>query len=233
MDTERWQKIQQIYLEACKRDDHDRSLFLRDACGEDEGLRQELESLLVYDREAEDFIQEPAFEWAAGLLANDKLEAESSAASEVDRSGSTVSHYHVCEKIGAGGMGVVYKAEDTRLGRFVALKFLSPPRLADTILSAAHSRYKSDAVERFRREARASSAFDHPNICTVYDVGEYEGSPFIAMQFLAGQTLKSEINGQPLDTDRILELGIQIADGLDTAHGLASFIGTSNLEISL
>ena len=221
MQSERWQQVQELFLSASQYEGRERHLFLLQACGQDQDLHREVLSLLAYDSDAEQSITSPPLRVASQML--EEWEQQLSHAGEEvpdPKIGQMVSRYRIVEKLGAGGMGVVYKAEDSKLGRFVALKFL--PQRSSFAGANGHfesiSGYSSTALERCEREARASSALDHPNICTVHEVDQHEGSPFIVMQLLAGQTLKREINGHPLPADRVVDLGVQIADALDAAH---------------
>jgi serine/threonine protein kinase len=201
MDPERWHRVEELYYASLKVAAGQRATFLQDVCGNDEELRHEVESLLTREESAEEFIQAPAFEVAARLMAHDK-----SLRSEADPVlvGTVISHFRVLEKLGHGGMGVVYRAEDVHLSCQVALKFV-PEESRD-----------QQSLERFKREARAASSLNHPNICHINEIDER--GYFFSMELLEGETLQSRLRGKPLPIDLLLELAIQLADGLDAAH---------------
>ena len=201
-----------------EREPGQRTSFLNQASAGDEDLRRQVQSLLEHEDNGGGFLETPALEVAARALAQEGAASTSVTSQAALLAGRTISRYRLLEKLGGGGMGVVYKAEDTRLGRLVAMKFLAPPVPGPAPGQMEGTPHDRQTLERFEREARAASALNHPNICAVHDVGEYEGQPFIVMELLEGCTLKRLIESGPLKIETLLDFAIQIAGALDAAH---------------
>jgi serine/threonine protein kinase len=201
MGADEEQQLDKLYHAALKRRTDERAAFIAEACGGNAELQKELESRLAQDVAVGRLLGGPPFEGAADLLSRDSLTLDQPPAPMI------TSRYLLIERLGVGGMGVVYKAEDTRLRRKVALKFLTHVKASDP-----------GALQRFEREARVASALNHPNICTVYDISEYESQPFLVLELLEGETLQNRIGRGLLSIQEILDYGIQIADALDSAH---------------
>ena len=199
MTPNRWQEIDRVYQAALQRPPSDRPAFLAEACKGDPELRREVDSLLAHASE-KGVLDRPA--WAAAVTGLTTTDSTRSGLT----SGTQLGPYTIEGPIGKGGMGEVYRARDTRLQRDVAVKVLPPAFAAEA------------ARERFQREARAASALNHPNICSVYDVGDSAGNPFLVMELLDGKTLREHIGGKPLDISNVLALSIEVADALDAAH---------------
>lgn len=206
MDSDRWKKIDSLLQAVLEHTPEERDAFLRNACGADEDLEREVRSLLTAQQQAGSFLESPAIEAAARSLAQQQ-QNDNERKPDDSPIGRTISHYHVIGKLGAGGMGVVYEAEDIRLKRRVALKFL-PDNLA----------HDPTALQRFKREAYAASSLNHASICTIYEVEEHDGQPVIVMELLEGESLKERIRKGPVSTDELLDLGIQTSDALAAAH---------------
>ena len=198
MPSERWQQIEHICHAALERPESQRDTFLEEACGGDEALRREVEALLQHDQEAEGFLEKPALELAAEVLAEDRTSS---------MVGRNIGVYRILSLLGAGGMGTVYLAEDTRLDRKVALKFLPEEMEQDAAARA-----------RFLREAKSAAALDHPYICKIFEIGEAEGTPYIAMEYVEGTTLKERFSGIAPPLKEVLQTALEIAEALEAAH---------------
>ncbi len=221
MDSERWLRIKELFIAASEHQESEQHLFLEQACAGNQALADEVEALLQFSKHPDDSLQSLPSQLVDDLLRhNDDPAAPNESGSPDTMAGKMWGRYRIIEKIGSGGMGVVYKAADTELGRFVVLKFFLDA--VTPVNSHGHdqdsARASMERLDLFRREARAASALDHPNICIVHDVDQHEGVPFIVMQFLSGQTLKQLIDGKALATNENLDLAVQIADALGAAH---------------
>ena len=198
MKPERWKAVNDLFQSAVERAPEDREAFLDEACGDDEGLRRELKSLITCHERTQTFIESPAFEVAPELLTNERPRL---------RAGELIAHYRIESLIGVGGMGEVYLAWDDRLGRKAALKLLPDGLTTDEA-----------QLSRFKNEARSASALNHPNILTVYEIGTEGNRQFIATEFIEGTTLRTALQGGKVKPDAALEIAVQVASALAAAH---------------
>jgi serine/threonine protein kinase len=198
LDPVRWQRLNELFEQAEELDATARAAFLAQACADDEALRREVEALFAADAQAErtaDFLSEPALETIAKTMAAQSF------------TGQTISHYRIHELLGRGGMGEVYRAEDQRLGRVMALKLLPPEFTQD-----------DERLQRFKQEARAASSLNHPNIITIFEIGETDGLHFIATEFIDGVTLRQRLSEALLPLTESLDIAAQLASALAAAH---------------
>src|SRR5205823_6902278 len=194
MTPARWQQVKEVLNAALGRDPHERAAFISKACGGDESLRHEVESLIISHGEAGSFIEEPAFNVNAEMFADEHTES---------LVGRSFGPYEILSQLGAGGMGDVYLAQDGRLGRKVALKLLASQFTSD-----------ADRLLRFQQEARAASALNHPNILTIHEIGQIDGHPFIATEFIDGQTLREHTAKAVITLEEALDIASQVASAL-------------------
>jgi serine/threonine protein kinase len=202
MDPERWEEIERLCQSTLEMEREKREAYLKEACAGDESLRKEVEALLEQQAKAEGFLKDPAIEAAARALAKEQANALAR-----DLSGRTISHYRIIEKVGQGGMGDVYLAEDKSLNRKVAVKFLPPEMQQDAV-----------AHKRFLREARSAAALDHPYVCHINEVGEAEGTDFIVMEYVDGQTLMGKLRRGRLPLKQVLQIATEVVEALEAAH---------------
>ncbi|MBI4468315.1 MAG: serine/threonine protein kinase, partial [Acidobacteria bacterium] len=199
MTPERWQKIKNVFQSALGHEPEQRSALLDKACANDDEMRGKVEAMLHAHAEAGSFIEAPAVDVAAELMAEEQTGS---------RIGEDIGPYRIVSRLGAGGMGEVYLAQDHRLGRQVALKLLPEYFTTD-----------GSRVKRFQQEARAASAISHPNIATLYDIGDVEGVNYIAMEYVRGETLAARLQAGSLENAQVIDIGIQVVDALKEAHG--------------